>query len=120
MNERQAGFFTANGSDKRGCARYPLTLEVRYAVTYRKKLLQAGSGRLVDMSSSGVRFIAATGPLEPGRDIELSIQWPVPLDGGVELQMKATGTIVWSRGAEIALRLHHHEFRTLKRKLEVR
>lgn len=91
-------------------ARFRLALQVRYAVTGRVPT-EAGVGRTIDMSSSGLRFNADK-PLETGQRLDVSIDWPVLLDGGVQLQLIVSGTVVRSNGIETALRIERHEFRT--------
>jgi hypothetical protein len=97
--------------ERRASARFPLTLEVRYSVSRYRAPVETGSGQLVDVSSSGLRFVAQ-GPLEPGVKLEIAINWPVLLDGNVQLQLIVMGVVVWSRGTETALRMHRHDFRT--------
>jgi hypothetical protein len=103
-------------NDRRVCARYPVSLDIHYTVQDRYKPLETGSGRIVDFSSSGLRFIADS-PLTTGVTTELSVDWPSALDGRVQLQLVASGTVVWTRGTETALRLRRHEFRTRRRGL---
>jgi len=86
-------------------------MELRYNVVDRLKPLQAGSGRIVNFSSSGLRFVADK-LLQPGVGIELAVNWPSVLDGGVRLQLIASGTVVWTSGTEAAVQIHRHEFRT--------
>ena len=74
-------------------------------------------GNMIDLSSSGLRF-AAPGPLEPGRKLAVAIDWPVLLDGRVQLQLIVTGVVVWSRGTETALRIQRHGFRTRSVRLQ--
>jgi len=95
--------------------RYPLTLRVRYSVVNpREGVTETGMGHTVDFSSSGLLFIADK-PLEPGCKVELCIDWPVPLDGGVQLQLTAAGTVVRNDGRSTALRIRRHSFRTRRR-----
>ena len=98
--------------DRRSAIRYPLALHLRYSVVFRRKgPTEIGSGQTIDLSSSGVRF-TASGPLRPDLQVYLSVDWPVPLDGGVELQLILSGTVVRTRGTETALRISRHELRT--------
>lgn len=101
----------SSAGERRGSARYPLDLELRYSIAQQGKQLETGSGRVVDFSSSGLRFVADR-PLQPGVKIELAVNWPSVLDGGVRLQLIASGTVVRSRGTEIAAQIQRHEFRT--------
>ena len=97
-----------SGGDRRAGARFCLDLTVRYAI---KGNLQAGSGRTIDLSSSGISFVADR-PLRIGQGLNLSIDWPVPLDGGVRLQLVMSGDIVRTDGTRTALQIRRHEFKT--------
>ena len=99
------------GADRRTSVRFPLTLDVRYSVSRRRAPAKTGSGQLIALSSSGLRF-AAQGPLEPGLKLDVAIDWPVLLDGSVHLQLVVTGTVVWSSETETAVRIYRHDFRT--------
>jgi hypothetical protein len=44
--------------------------------------------------------------------LDVSVDWPALLEGGIPLQLIATGVVVWTRGTETALRIQRHEFRT--------
>jgi hypothetical protein len=96
--------------DRRARARYAIPLDVRYTVQ-DPEALQAGRGRIADLSSSGLRFTADK-PLPTGVKIELSLDWPLVLDGGVGLQLVALGVVVWTRGTETALQVERYDFRT--------
>jgi hypothetical protein len=98
-------------SDRRSSVRYPLNLEVRYSVEGRRGAVENGSGRAIDMSSSGLSFTADR-PLSIGQKLDLSIDWPARLDGDVQIQPVASGVVVRTTGAVIALRIERHEFRT--------
>ena len=99
------------GPDRRASVRFPLTLDVRYSVSHHRATVETGSGQIIDLSSSGLRF-AAQGPLEPGLKLDVAIIWPVLLDEQVQLQLVVTGVVVWSSGTETALRIQRHDFRT--------
>ena len=88
-----------------------MNLEVRYSVVGRRGPVETGSGRTIDMSSSGMSFTADT-PLPIGQTLDMSIDWPVRLDDDVQLQVVVSGVVVRSTGAVIALRIERHEFRT--------
>ena len=97
--------------DRRASVRFPLNLDVRYSVSHRHAPVKTGSGQIVDLSSSGLPF-AAQGPLEPGLKLDVVIDWPVLLDGRVQLQLIVTGRVVWSSGTETAMQIERHDFRT--------
>ena len=110
-SERRVRLPKSPSQDRRACKRYPLDLELRYTKSDRRELLETHSGRIIDLSSSGLRF-TAEGPLLAGLRIDVSIDWPALLDGGVPLQLIASGVVVWTSGTETALRIQRHEFRT--------
>jgi c-di-GMP-binding flagellar brake protein YcgR len=97
--------------DRRASVRFPLALDVSYSVLHRRGSVEKGSGQLIDLSSSGLRF-AAESALKPGLKLDVAIKWPVLLDERVQLQLIVSGVVVWSRGSEAALRILRHDFRT--------
>jgi hypothetical protein len=97
--------------ERRGSARFLLSLEVRYNQLHRRVVVATGSGHTIDVSSSGLRFTADR-PLRTGLRLEVSMDWPVPLDGSVQLQLVISGLIVRTTGTETAMRIDHYEFRT--------
>ena len=98
-------------AERRAGTRFPLTLEVRYVVSGRKGTVEMGSGRTINLSNAGLSFTADK-PLRPGQKLDLSIDWPVLLDGGVRLQLIMAGEVVRTNGNETALCIRRHEFRT--------
>jgi hypothetical protein len=70
-----------------------------------------GSGRTIDLSRSGLSFTADRA-LQAGQKLDVSIDWPVLLDGRVQLQLIMSGVVVRTSGTLTALRIQRHEFRT--------
>ncbi len=97
--------------ERRLSARYPLALELLYSVSHDGAPAETGSGHTIYLSSSGLRFTADR-PLLTGLSLDLTIDWPTRLGGGVQLQLIATCVVVWTSGAETALRIQRHEFKT--------
>ena len=95
--------------ERRATNRFPMTLEIRYVV--RCAPAETGSGRTIDLSSSGLSFVADR-PLLIGQKLDVSIDWPVLLNGGVQLQLMMSGSVVRSNESETALQIERHEFRT--------
>ena len=95
----------------RAGTRFPLSLEVRYAVSGRQTSLETGSGRTINLSSSGMSF-TADGPLLIGQTLDLCLDWPVLLDGAIRLQLMMSGEVVRTNGTMTALQIRRHEFRT--------
>jgi len=105
-------------TERRASIRFPLTLEVSFAASERRALVEIGSGCTIDVSSSGLSFTADRSLL-PGQKLEVSIDWPVLLDEGIRLQLIVSGVVVRTNGAVTALKIHRHEFRTRRMGLEV-
>ena len=97
-------------NERRQGIRYPVALDVRYGVACGCERTVTGSGRTVDFSRSGLHFLADR-PLPPGTSVELWVDWPSMLEGGVRLQLVARATVVWSAGLETGVRLRWSEFR---------
>ena len=97
--------------DRRRDKRYEIGLDVRWKLIRRRKVLDTGVGRTMDLSSGGA-LIDAGRPLPPGLNMELSITWPVLLHNVAPLQLVISGKIVRAKGTHAAIRMVQHEFRT--------
>jgi hypothetical protein len=97
--------------DRRCDKRYEICLDVRWKLIRRRKVLDTGTGRTMDLSSGGM-LIDAGRPLPVGLNLELSITWPVLLHNVAPLQLVVSGRIVRARGTQVAVRMVQHEFRT--------
>ena len=73
--------------------------------------VKVGTGRTIDMSSSGLRFTVDR-PLPIGQRIEVYIDWPPLLDREIKLQLAISGVVVRTNGTEVALQILRHDFRT--------
>jgi hypothetical protein len=104
-------------SERRAKIRFPLNLELRYRVAGACGPIENGSGRTIDISSSGLSF-TSDNPLSIGQMLDLFIDWPIQLDGGIQLQLVLWGVVVRTTGAVTALRFERHQFRT--RRADVR
>jgi PilZ domain len=93
--------------------RFPIECDVRYKTALGRYADHIGSGKTINMSSSGVLF-TAEGLLSPGARLELCISWPVRLDGKCALQLVAKGRVVRSGRHFAAVHIYQHEFRTLR------
>jgi hypothetical protein len=99
------------GGERRKDHRYHLQLEVKWKLIRRRRLLDTGTGRTIDVSSGGIRFDAGR-HLPEGLNVELSISWPVLLRNVAQMQLVATGKIVRCDGRQVAMQTVQHEFRT--------
>ena len=100
--------------DRRLHRRYGICLEVRWKLTRRRRLLASGRGVTLNMSSRGV-LLETDQPLPGAGMMELSISWPVLLNRVAVLQLVVAGQMVRHSGRRVAMRISHHEFRTLRR-----
>ncbi len=98
-------------TDRRGAARFPVAREVRYKILSRRKVDETGFGSTINMSSSGVLFTADR-DLRLGMRLEVSISWPVALNGQVPLKLVARGRVVRAAQGIAAIAISQREFRT--------
>jgi len=103
--------FDQISGDRRQDKRYELELELRWKLIRRRRVLDSGEGRTVDLSSGGILFEPGR-PLPVGLNVELSITWPVMLHNVAPLQLVVYGKTVRSGGRRTAIRMVQHEFRT--------
>jgi hypothetical protein len=97
--------------DRRYDRRYGIGLDLRWKLIRRRKVLEVGTGKTVDLSSGGIRFDAGR-QLPLGLNIELSIAWPALLHNVAPMQLFAAGKIVRVDGGQAVIHLVQHEFRT--------
>ena len=98
-------------TDRRSHRRYPVELDLRYKLIYGRRVLNGGLGKTRDISTKGV-FFRADQALPRGRDIELSMDWPLRLGGLCPLQVKIAGKVLRSDESGTAVQIRHYEFRT--------
>jgi hypothetical protein len=106
-----------SGNGRRSDRRYPVDLGISCRALSRHTDRTVGRrvvlGRIRDISSGGVRFTSSE-LLAPGTKVELSIDWPVLLDGACRLQLKGRGRVLRSDEHGIAIKIERHEFCTRK------
>jgi hypothetical protein len=98
--------------DRREDRRYGLQLELKWKLIRRRRVLDTGAGKTVDLSSGGVLFDCGR-VLPEGLNAELSVAWPVLLHNAAPLQLVISGRIVRARGNQVAIRATQYEFRTV-------
>ena len=102
--------------ERRAAKRFPIEQEVLYKILDQRAVIpESGSGKTIDISSKGVLF-GTTQRLRSGKRIEVSINWPVPLEGGCLLKFVAVGRVVRSEEDRAAVHIEQHEFRTRRSK----
>jgi hypothetical protein len=97
--------------DRRHGRRYPVDAKVHYKALERGETIASGDGRLVNMSSSGV-LVELRDALKRGTHVELSIAWPVRLNGDTAMQLWIDGTAVRTLEHTSAVWIGRYEFRT--------
>ena len=97
--------------DRRHSDRFPIQREVRYRVLSKRSGEEAGDGRTINISSSGVLFTSEH-ILVPGKRMELSISWPAQLDNKCALKLVARGRVVRFEEGRAAIEIQQYEFRT--------
>ena len=98
-------------SERRSADRFPIEQEIRYRAVTRRQQDQGGSGKTVNMSSSGILFETQT-DLAPGKQLEVSVAWPAQLNNKTPLKLVARGRVVRVDDRRAALEIQHYEFRT--------
>ena len=98
-------------TERRGNPRYPIDTALVYKLIRQGRTIEAGFGRTVDVSSSGILFESARS-LPPGMQIEISMAWPARLSDAVDLQLCVLGLTVRGQDKRTAVIIRRHEFRT--------
>jgi hypothetical protein len=98
-------------ADRRHSDRFPIEREVRYRVLSKRSSEEAGDGKTVNISSSGVLFTVDQ-MLLPGRRMELAISWPAQLNNKTALKLVARGRVVRFEEGRAAIEIQQYEFRT--------
>jgi len=98
-------------ADRRRSDRFAIEREIRYRALNKRGGEEAGEGKAVNMSSSGVLFTSVQ-ILRPGRRVELAINWPAQLNGKCALKLVARGRIVRFDNGLAAMEIQQYEFRT--------
>jgi len=102
---------TAKPGERRASGRFPIREEVLYTLLDSKGRCEACAGVTLDMSSGGILFTTAEA-LDPGKRLEVSVNWPARLDGTCRLKLVAMGRVVRSEQDRAAIVIEHYEFRT--------
>ena len=98
------------GGDRRAHRRYPIILEVEYKLLKLGRVIQVGSGRTQNISKGGI-FFEADDTLHSSGRIELTLCWPMMLEGVFPMKLVIQGSIKRNDGKWIAISTKSHEFR---------
>lgn len=94
-------------SERRATRRYPISSDLYYRILHRKKVIECGRGRTIDISSTGLLFESNL-TLPRGLKIEICIDWPALSD---RLELCAEGRIVRGKKNCTAVRIRKYSFR---------
>jgi hypothetical protein len=97
--------------DRRQDRRYGIHLDLRWKLIRRRRVLDTGVGRTLDLSSGGILFESGR-QLPVGLNVELAISWPVLLRNEAPMQLIVSGRIVRAAQNRTAVAMAQHEFRT--------
>ena len=101
-------------TDRRSDRRYPISADLQYRITNRRKVIESGSGRTIDISSTGILFESRL-PLPRGLKIELKILWPVLTAGSPRMELHAEGRTVRAQQNCTAVQIQKYAFQSQKR-----
>jgi c-di-GMP-binding flagellar brake protein YcgR len=101
-------------NERRRSCRFPIEREVRYKTLNQRTEILAGSGKTLNISSSGVLF-TSDHDLPVGTRLEVSISWPAQLNEKCLLNLVARGRITRHHQGQLALQIQQYEFRTQSR-----
>ena len=107
----RTGSLQHDQNDRRHSDRFPIEREVRYKVLNKRNGEEAGDGKTVNISSSGVLFTSQH-VLLPGRRLEVAISWPAQLNNKCALKLVARGRVVRFEEGLAAIEIQQYEFRT--------
>jgi hypothetical protein len=102
---------TLIGGDRRRSRRFDIQMDLSWKLIRRRRVIDRGVGRSVDLSSSGLMF-EANRHLPVGLDVELALAWPVRLQKTAALKLAVRGRIVRSDGNRVAVRMTQRELKT--------
>jgi hypothetical protein len=106
---------TEIGEERRKRRRYSLYLPLKFKVFASTNVtLGAGAGNLLNISSGGIAF-TTDAFVHPASLIELSIVWPILLQGMTPIKLVAVGRLARMEGHLIAVEVFRYEFRTAKK-----
>ena len=91
-----------SAAERRRRFRYPLDLSVRFRCPSGESPV-SGEGLAVNLSSGGV-LVASRHQMNVGARVEISIEWPLLLDGKTPLQLLAVGWVL--RRRRLSFRCH--------------
>lgn len=102
---------TSNERERRLKRRFHIEQEVRYKMLYGQRIAETGTGKTLNISSSGVWFTTES-MLTTGMPVEVSMNWPVLLNDSCPMKLMIYGCVVRSNEKGAAVAIERYEFRT--------
>jgi len=102
---------TSNERERRSKRRFVIEQEVRYKMLYGQRIAETGTGKTMNISSSGVWFTTEN-MLTTGMPVEISMNWPVLLNETCPMKLMIYGCVVRSNEKGAAVAIERYEFRT--------
>ncbi len=109
LQERETS--TSNERERRSKKRFVIEQEVRYKMLYGQRIAETGTGKTMNISSSGVWFTTEN-MLTTGMPVEISMNWPVLLNETCPMKLMIYGCVVRSNEKGAAVAIERYEFRT--------
>ena len=100
-----------SSTERRSHLRYPVALDLHYRLFGRRAPRLEGAGKTCNLSTGGI-FFCADRSLPEGLSVELSIDWPVRLEGKCLLRLRIAGRIIRSSEMGTAVKTTRYEFYT--------
>ena len=104
--------------DRRMAARFPFGWVISYKALTKRNVDDMGGGATINVSSNGILF-QTDRDLPPGRRLELSVCWPVKLDGEIPLKFVARGKVIWCARGRTAFKIQQYELKTNGRRTQL-
>jgi len=98
-------------TERRKSSRFPIERELRYKTLSQRAEALNGTGKTLNISSSGVLFTAAH-DFALGTRLEVSISWPAQLNERCLLNLVARGRVARKEEGQVALQIQQYEFHT--------
>ncbi|HSM77611.1 MAG TPA: hypothetical protein VLT57_08300 [Bryobacteraceae bacterium] len=100
-----------NAEDRRGALRFAIGLDLQFREIGDGPNPVQGGGKTVDISSDAILFTPDC-DVNPGTRLEVSVAWPVRLDGRIALKFVARGVVMGYRKPNAVVAIQYYEFRT--------
>ena len=97
-------------NERRTKRRFQIERGVRYQILYGQRLSQPGTGKSLNISSSGISF-STNNLLTIGMSIRLSMNWPVLLHGSRPIRLMIYGHVIRSNDQATVVAIERYDFR---------